>query len=68
LSEILDGKRLYTDKRLYRSRVGDYSGQTYLEHGSMLLMDRTTQARWEHAVPRAREAGLRISLTFRRFR
>jgi alkylated DNA repair dioxygenase AlkB len=39
-----------------------------LEHGSILLMDRATQARWEHAVPRARDAGLRISLTFRQFR
>jgi alkylated DNA repair dioxygenase AlkB len=38
-----------------------------LEHGSMLMIDRATQERWQHAVPRSRGVGPRISLTFRRF-
>ena len=41
---------------------------TYLlEPGSILLMDRGTQAEWEHAIPRAPGAGRRLSLTFRQF-
>jgi alkylated DNA repair dioxygenase AlkB len=39
-----------------------------LAHGSLLLMTELTQASWQHAVPRDAAAGLRISLTFRRFR
>lgn len=38
-----------------------------LEHGSILLMDRATQAGWQHAIPRERGGGRRISLTYRRF-
>jgi alkylated DNA repair dioxygenase AlkB len=38
-----------------------------LEHGSLLLMNRTTQLAWEHAVPKDPRAGRRISLTYRRF-
>jgi alkylated DNA repair dioxygenase AlkB len=39
-----------------------------LAHGSLLLMTEHTQRDWLHAVPRDDAAGLRISLTFRRFR
>ena len=36
-----------------------------LEHGSILLMNETTQREWQHAVKREPDAGLRVSLTFR---
>ena len=39
-----------------------------LAHGSLLLMTEHTQRDWQHAVLRDDDAGLRISLTFRRFR
>ena len=38
-----------------------------LEHGSVLLMDRATQTEWLHGVPKEAGAGLRVSMTFRRF-
>lgn len=36
-----------------------------LEHGSILLMNETTQRGWKHAVVKEAGAGLRISATFR---
>lgn len=43
--------------------------QSYpMEPGSILLMDRTRQDKWQHALPRAPGVGSRMSLTFRRFR
>lgn len=39
-----------------------------LGHGSLLVMQGTTQRFWQHAVPPARGAGPRINLTFRRCR
>jgi alkylated DNA repair dioxygenase AlkB len=38
-----------------------------LGHGSLLLMTRATQDHWQHALPRAPSAGLRISATLRWF-
>ena len=37
-----------------------------LEHGSIVLMTRSTQDRWRHAVLPAPAVGLRVSATFRR--
>ncbi len=39
-----------------------------LVHGSLLVMQGTTQRFWQHAVPPQRGAGPRINLTFRRCR
>ncbi len=39
-----------------------------LAHGSLLIMQGTTQRFWQHAVPPQRGAGPRINLTFRRCR
>ncbi len=36
-----------------------------LEHGSLLVMGRGVQREWEHCLPKRRNAGLRINLTFR---
>lgn len=41
--------------------------QLTLAPGSLLLMNQATQAGWAHAIPRAPDAGLRISATFRQF-
>lgn len=39
-----------------------------LPGGSMLVMSLAMQREWEHGLPRDRDAGPRIGLTFRRFR
>ncbi len=39
-----------------------------LGHGSLLVMQGTTQRFWQHAMPPQRGAGPRINLTFRRCR
>jgi len=57
-----------TRSLVFRSQDRAHLASFALAHGSILLMDRTTQLAWLHAVPRAPNAGLRISLTFRRFR
>ena len=36
-----------------------------LQHGSLLLMSGTTQAHWQHQIPKRAHAGPRINLTFR---
>lgn len=41
--------------------------QLTLAPGSLLLMSRTTQSAWMHAIPRSPGAGPRISATFRQF-
>ena len=49
----------------------DATGETHeltLTHGSLLVMQGTTQRFWKHAVPPQRGAGPRINLTFRRCR
>lgn len=56
--------------RRFRLRHRDASVESValdLPHGSLLVMDRETQANWRHAVPKTRRpVGLRINLTFRR--
>lgn len=52
---------------LFRSRDRAQQQSYLLEHGSVLLMDRATQEKWQHALPRMPGAGARMSLTFRRF-
>jgi alkylated DNA repair dioxygenase AlkB len=50
---------------LYR-RKGERVGQVALEHGSIVVMEGSTQRHFEHAVPpRRRVANPRISVTFR---
>ncbi|MDO9020478.1 MAG: alpha-ketoglutarate-dependent dioxygenase AlkB [Deltaproteobacteria bacterium] len=39
-----------------------------LDHGSLLVMQGTTQWYWQHAVPPEKNAGPRVNLTFRRLR
>jgi alkylated DNA repair dioxygenase AlkB len=40
-----------------------------LQHGSLLVMKRGCQQRFQHALPKtARDAGLRINLTYREIR
>lgn len=53
---------------VFRSTDRQHREAFRLAHGSMLLMTEDTQRDWQHAVPRDDTAGLRISLTFRRFR
>lgn len=50
---------------VFRSMDKLQRAEVVLEHGSLLLMSRTTQEGWQHAVPRDPTAGLRISVTFR---
>jgi alkylated DNA repair dioxygenase AlkB len=57
-----------TRSLVFRTKDRAHTQAFALEHGSILLMDAVTQERWVHALPRARSASLRISLTFRRFR
>jgi alkylated DNA repair dioxygenase AlkB len=52
---------------VFRSREHAHLQSYGMEPGSMLLMDRMTQDKWQHALPRSPGAGSRISLTFRRF-
>ncbi|MEV4458727.1 alpha-ketoglutarate-dependent dioxygenase AlkB [Microbispora sp. NPDC049633] len=52
---------------VFRSVDRAHRTEVVLEHGSLLLMTAATQLAWAHAVPRARSAGPRVSLTFRRF-
>jgi alkylated DNA repair dioxygenase AlkB len=37
-----------------------------LEPGSLLLMQGSTQHHWLHQIPKVKEAGGRINITFRR--
>lgn len=53
---------------VFRSADRQHREAFRLAHGSILLMTEHTQRDWQHAVPRDDTAGLRISLTFRRFR
>lgn len=53
---------------VFRSTDRQHGEAFRLAHGSILLMTEHTQRDWQHAVPRDGTAGLRISLTFRRFR
>lgn len=50
---------------VFRSLDKLHRNEVVLEHGSILLMTRATQAAWMHAVPRDSAAGRRISATFR---
>lgn len=56
------------ETRTFRMRTRDRK-HTYdieLEHGSLLIMPRGVQQRWEHCVPvRKKRPGARINLTFR---
>ena len=52
---------------VFRSRDRAQLQSYPMESGSILLMDRATQDKWQHALPRSPGAGPRISLTFRRF-
>lgn len=36
-----------------------------LEHGSLFAMVPSVQDQWEHSIPKRKEAGLRVNLTFR---
>ena len=49
-----------------RHRARGLRHELLLEPGSLLLMRGPTQAHWQHALPRAKAAGERINLTFRR--
>jgi alkylated DNA repair dioxygenase AlkB len=52
-----------------RPRAGGASLGLDLEHGSLLLMQGSSQSCWQHAVPKTRRpVGLRINLTFRQIR
>jgi alkylated DNA repair dioxygenase AlkB len=50
--------RSYTDKKITRELL--------LTHGSLLLMQGTTQHHWEHSIPKtAKPTGSRVNITFR---
>ena len=49
-----------------RHRARGLRHELVLEPGSLLLMRGRTQAHWQHALPRAKDAAPRINLTFRR--
>ena len=49
-----------------RHRTRGLRHELVLAPGSLLLMAGATQAHWQHALPRAKVAGPRINLTFRR--
>ena len=36
-----------------------------LQNGSLLIMNPPTQELWEHSIPKRKNAGTRINLTFR---
>jgi alkylated DNA repair dioxygenase AlkB len=50
---------------LLRPRGGGESLSFPLGHGDLLLMGGTCQRTWEHAVPKVRSAGPRMSIQFR---
>ena len=52
---------------VFRSIDKLHRTEIVLEHGSILLMTRATQAAWKHALPPASASGMRISATFRLF-
>ena len=52
----------------FRTRDKAHERSFALAAGSLLLMDAETQRDWLHAVKREPGAGLRVSLTFRRFK
>lgn len=50
----------------YRSKLDKLSKYKYLlQNGSLLYMDNLIQKNWMHAIPKQRNIGERISLTFR---
>lgn len=51
---------------LLRPRGGGPSRTFRLGHGDLFVMGGTCQTTWEHAVPKVRAAGPRISVQFRR--
>lgn len=51
---------------LLRPRAGGPSLSFALGHGDLLVMGGTCQRTWEHAVPKSRSAGTRMSIQFRR--
>ncbi len=52
----------------YRSKLNHEIKHTFrLQSGSMLYMDSAVQEKWMHAVKKEKEAGPRISLTWRAF-
>jgi alkylated DNA repair dioxygenase AlkB len=51
---------------LLRPRTGGRSLSFPLGHGDLLVMGGTCQSTWEHAVPKQRSAGPRMSIQFRR--
>ena len=57
------------DRRfLFRHRKDKHAAkhEVTLEHGSLLVMDRSVQSEWQHAIPKTkREVLPRINLTFR---
>ena len=58
-----------TRRMLIRPAAGGRSQRMQLAHGSLLLMQGTSQAQWRHCVPRTRQqVGPRINLTFRHIR
>lgn len=55
-----------TRRFAFKQRHGDAKKAVLLTHGSLLLMQGSTQRRWKHGLPRMRNSdGERISLTFR---
>ena len=54
-------------KLVFRSIDKLHRSELVLEHGSILLMTRTTQLAWTHAILRDATADRRISATFRLF-
>lgn len=55
---------------LFQDRIGDFSYsqhiKTHLPHGSLLVMEGSTQEDWQHRVPKEyHDRGPRINLTFR---
>lgn len=53
----------------YRSKTNAEIQKSYaLQPGSLLYMDESVQQHWLHAIKRQKDAGARISLTWRAFR
>mgnify|MGYP006271748585 FL=1 len=50
----------------FRPRTGGPSRAVELEDGDLLYMAPGVQSAWQHAVPARRDAGMRVSLGFRR--
>ena len=48
-----------------RPRTGGRSISYHVGHGDLLVMGGACQHHWQHAVPKVRAAGPRISITFR---